>query len=131
MRVAEAPAMELITDRPPAPPRSVALLSGSFDPVTVAHVGLAEAALATSDVVVFVYSVRTLPKEGRRAEHASLLTEAERLDALARVCARGARFAAAVCSRGLLVDHVEAADAPFPGADVSVVVGSDKLLQLF
>jgi nicotinic acid mononucleotide adenylyltransferase len=131
MRAVGAPAIELITERPAAPPRSVGLLSGSFDPITVAHVRLAEAALATSDLVVFVYSVRTLPKEGRGAEQASLLTELERLEALSHVCAGDARFAAAVCSRGLLVEQVEAAAAAFPGAELSVVVGSDKLLQLF
>jgi len=131
MRAAEAPAIELVTDPAPARPRSVALVSGSFDPVTVAHVGLAEAALASSEWVLFVYSVRTLPKEGRSGEHGPLLSETERLDALAKVCARHPRFAVAVCSRGLLVDQVEAAADTFPGAELSLVVGSDKLLQLF
>jgi nicotinic acid mononucleotide adenylyltransferase len=131
MRAAEAPAMEPVTGRPPAPPRSVALLSGSFDPVTVGHVALADAALATSEVGVFVYSVRTLPKEGPSAGHAALLSESDRLRALIRVCERDVRFATAVCSRGLLADQVEAAAVAFPNAALSVIVGSDKLLQLF
>jgi nicotinamide-nucleotide adenylyltransferase len=131
MRAAEAPAMEPVTGWPRASPRSVALLSGSFDPVTVGHVALAEASLATSDVAVFVYSVRTLPKDGTSAGHAPLLPERDRVRALVRVCERDGRFAAAVCSRGLLTEQVEAASGAFPNAALSVIVGSDKLIQLF
>jgi nicotinic acid mononucleotide adenylyltransferase len=131
MRATEAPAIELITEPLPAPPWSVALLSGSFDPVTIGHVALAEAALATSELAVFVYSVRTLPKEGRSVAEEPLLDEIDRLRALVGVCDRNPRFGVAVSSRGLLVEQVEAAAAAFEGAELSVILGSDKLLQLF
>jgi nicotinic acid mononucleotide adenylyltransferase len=131
MRSAEMPALELISPSPTASPRSLALLSGSFDPVTVGHVALAEAALGNVDSVVFVYSVRTLPKEGPSAVHPPLLEEVDRLGALVRVCEGHSGLAAAACSHGLLADQVDAAAVAFPGAEVSLVLGSDKLMQLF
>jgi len=110
-------------------PRSVALLSGSFDPPTVGHVGLAEAAAEGSELVVLVYSVRTLPKEG--ATSPPLLSEQERVQALEVLCGGGSRrLAAAVCSHGLLLDQAAAAALRFPGAVLHVVVGSDKALQM-
>src|SRR5207302_5234941 len=58
-------------------PASVALLPGSFDPVTVAHAAMARAAEERAELVVLVYSARTLPKEGRPGP--PLLREPERL----------------------------------------------------
>jgi nicotinamide-nucleotide adenylyltransferase len=117
----------VVRPEPDWAPGSVALLSGSFDPVTVAHVALAEAASRLVDLVVLVYSVRTLPKEGPVPP--PLLSEEERLEAVERVCAaRG--FALGLCSRGLLADQVVAAAERFPGAALWLVAGSDKVLQL-
>jgi nicotinic acid mononucleotide adenylyltransferase len=110
-------------------PRSVSLLSGSFDPPTIAHVALAEAAAVESELVVLVYSVRTLPKEGDASP--PLLSEETRVAALEAVCGRGRpRLAAGVCSHGLLVDQAAAAARRFPRATLRMVVGSDKALQL-
>jgi phosphopantetheine adenylyltransferase len=109
--------------------RSVALLAGSFDPITVAHVAMAEAARAVADLVVLVYAVRTLPKEPGTAE--PLFTERERVQVAARVCARREGMALGLCSHGLLAEQVAAAGERFPAASRSVVLGSDKLIQLF
>jgi len=108
---------------------SVALLAGSFDPITVAHLAMAEAALGGSDLVVLTYSVRTLPKETAVAP--PLLSEAERIATVASVCAGRPGLALGLSSHGLLADQVAAARALFPGAAISVVLGSDKLRQLF
>ena len=126
LRRAQRPTLVLLADRPPA--RSVALLSGSFDPVTGGHVAIAQAALARVALVVFVYSVRTLPKEGRA--EGPLLSEVERLALLEALCGAHERFVPAVSSHGLLADQVEAADTVFPAADLYLLMGSDKVVQV-
>jgi nicotinic acid mononucleotide adenylyltransferase len=111
-------------------PVSVVLLAGSFDPVTVAHVAIADAAAATvnADLVLFVYSVRTLPKDP--AAPPPLMEEGDRLEALLRLVAARPRYALGLCSHGLLAEQVEAAATRFPGAGLTLAVGSDKLIQL-
>jgi nicotinate-nucleotide adenylyltransferase len=108
----------------------VALLSGSFDPPTIAHVALAEAALAHVELVVFVYSVRTIAKEGTGSIPPALLGEAERLDAIDLVVGDRRDLAVAVASHGLLVDHLRAARDAWPSSELSLAMGSDKVLQL-
>jgi nicotinic acid mononucleotide adenylyltransferase len=106
----------------------MSLLPGSFDPLTIAHAAMAEAALAHAHLVALLYSVRTLPK-GEGAPEA-LLEEMERLAWLERFREGRGRIAIAACSHGLLAEQVQAAAARFPRAALSVVIGSDKLLQL-
>jgi nicotinic acid mononucleotide adenylyltransferase len=110
-------------------PVSVALLAGSFDPVTGGHVAMAEAARSSAELVVLTYSVRTLPK-GAGAEP-PLLDEPERIRTVAAVCAARHGLALGLCSHGLLADQVAAAAQRFPGASLTLAVGSDKLAQLF
>jgi len=128
LRASDRPRLELWPDRASSP-RSVALLAGSFDPVTVAHVAMAEAAREQAELVVLVYAVRTLPKDGGAA--APLLTEDERIASLAAVCSSRDGLTAGLASHGLLADQAAAARGRFPGASITVVVGSDKLSQLF
>ena len=110
--------------------RPIALLAGSFDPPTVAHVALATAwREETRGDVVLVYADRTLPKEPGGEE--PLLDDAERLDALRRVAGAHAGFHAARASHGLIVDQAEAARDRWPGVPVTVLMGSDKARQLF
>ena len=117
----------ILRPRPDAPPASVALLAGSFDPLTVGHAAMADVSASLADLLVLLYSVRTLPKE--RGPAPALLGEEGRALALERFCAtRG--YSAGFCSHGLLSEQVEAADERFPEAELTVVVGSDKLLQL-
>jgi nicotinamide-nucleotide adenylyltransferase len=107
---------------------SVALLSGSFDPMTVAHVALVQAALEKVDLVVLLYSVRTLPKEGDAPP--PFLKELERIDVLERFCSRSSRTAVGLSSHGLLAEQVAATRATFSDADVWLIMGSDKVLQI-
>jgi nicotinamide-nucleotide adenylyltransferase len=116
-----------VTPEPDSPAR-VALLPGSFDPITVAHAALAEQAAARADLVVLVYAVRTLPKEGDGPP--PLLSPEERLRVLRRFTGARPGHAVGVASRGLLAEQVQAASERFPGARLWVVTGSDKVLQL-
>jgi nicotinamide-nucleotide adenylyltransferase len=109
-------------------PGSVALLSGSFDPMTVAHAALALAASQRVDLVLLLYSVRTLPKEGGAPP--ALLPEIERIEILERFCSRSPRTGVGLSSNGLLAEQVVAAKAMFPDTEVWLVMGSDKVLQI-
>jgi len=117
-------------DRGPSGGRPIALLAGSFDPPTLAHVALALAwrAEAGGDVVL-VYADRTLPKEP--GTEAPLLDDAGRLEALRHLTAAHDGLHAARCSHGLLVDQAEAAHDRWPVAPLTVLLGSDKAKQLF
>lgn len=126
---AGAPRLEILDDVPSGV-REVGLVPGSFDPLTRAHSALAQAIRARgSDVVLMVYSPRTMPKAP--GGEPPLLTPERRLAALAAWCVTTPGTAPAVCSHGLFTDQAEAAAAAFPGADLVVGVGSDKVLQLF
>jgi len=78
---------------------------------------------------VLVYADRTLPK-GSHAEP-PLLDHGRRLEALRRVAAAHRGLVAARASHGLLVDQAEAAHGRWPGASLTILVGSDKARQLF
>ena len=111
-------------------PRTVGLIPGSFDPLTVAHVALAEALL--TDLTLFVYSAATLPKQaGARGEVTPPLLPAEdRVASLLAYCASRPQLRVALSSHGLYVDQVVAAASAFPGARLLLGMGSDKLAQL-
>jgi cytidyltransferase-like protein len=128
LRDAPEPVIRLRTELAGPEPRRVALLSGSFDPLTIGHAALAEAALAHADLVLLVYSVRTLPKEEGTPQ--ALLSEDERLAVLEAFCGTRPGIEPALCSHGLLADQAEAAAARFPASDISLVMGSDKVMQL-
>jgi nicotinic acid mononucleotide adenylyltransferase len=126
VRSASDPVLEVVPDPGPAP--AVALLAGSFDPLTVGHEALARAALSRSTVVALVYSLGTLPKEG--AGPPPLLPERARLRVLERFCATRRGHFVGLASHGLLSEQAEAAAERFPGAKLFLVMGSDKVLQL-
>lgn len=117
-----APRLATLTARHPA--RTVALLPGSFNPPTAAHVLLAERALSEGyDLVAFVLARSTAGKT-----QTGLIREDRWL---AMRAAGGSRIAAAVCSHGLYAEQAEAAAAAFPGAEITFLLGSDKVRQIF
>lgn len=128
-RAAREPSLVLTGSAGGSEPRRIALLPGSFDPLTIGHAALAGAAANRADLVVMVYAARTLPKE--RGAEPPLLAERPRLAAVSAYCATRPVFELGICSHGLLVDQMAAADRLFPNAERSLVIGSDKLLQLF
>lgn len=128
LREAPQPILRLRAERSGLDPGVVALLSGSFDPLTVGHAALANAALKQAELVLLVYSVRTLAKEADTPE--PLLSQDERLAVLEAFCESRPGMEPALCSHGLLAEQVEAAAARFPASDLMLVVGSDKVVQL-
>lgn len=119
---AGSPRLKTLTPAPPV--RSVALLPGSFNPPTAAHVLLADRALAEGfDAVVFVLARTTLGKARN-----GLISE-DRLFAM-RAAGRD-RILAGVCSHGLYVEQARAAASAFPNAEITFLLGSDKIRQIF
>jgi nicotinic acid mononucleotide adenylyltransferase len=110
------------------PPERIAVLPGSFNPLTRAHVELAAAARAAGlPLVVFALARRTVDKE--QVTGAAL---EDRLLTLRLFCARHPGHAVAALNRGLYVEQAEAFRAALPGLDDLVfLIGFDKLVQIF
>jgi nicotinic acid mononucleotide adenylyltransferase len=109
----------------PANAKKVAILSGSFNPPTIAHQVIAERAIAQGCDA----SLLVLPASPAGKEPAGMIPE-DRLLALRMAAHRSAAIVAAT-THGLYVDQAEAAARAFPGADLTFLAGSDKVLQIF
>ena len=104
---------------------ALALLPGSFNPPTSAHLLLAERARREGFAcVLFVLARSTVAKEQN-----GLISE-DRLTAL-RFIAQRAGMGVAICSAGLYADMADAAALLYPGTEIAVLVGSDKVAQIF
>jgi nicotinamide-nucleotide adenylyltransferase len=104
---------------------SMALLPGSFNPPTAAHLLLAERARREGfGCVLFVLARNTVDKEP------SGLMPEDRLLSL-RFVAQRAGMGVAVCSAGLYADMADAAAMLFPGTEIAFLVGSDKVPAIF
>ena len=118
-----APA-SIATLKAPGPCRSVALLPGSFNPPTAAHLLLAERALREGfDCVLLLLARNTVGKEPTG------LVPEDRL--VAMKAASGGSFGVGASSHGLYADQAEAARALYPNAEITFLVGSDKVVQIF
>ena len=107
----------------------VGVFSGSFNPLTLAHLALADAARAQEhlDVIVWLLAARTVDKE--RVERAA---PADRLAQLIAYARWSAHSAVALANRGLYVDQVRALRPLLaPGAELTILVGFDKIVQIF
>jgi nicotinate-nucleotide adenylyltransferase len=126
------PRIEVLWPFAPGTPRRVGLVSGSFDPMTVAHAALADALRGSADLVLFVYSPRTLPKEtGPGGEPGQpLLSPRDRVASLLAYARGRPGLGVALSSHGLYADQAEATSLVFPGAEIVFGMGSDKLAQL-
>jgi nicotinic acid mononucleotide adenylyltransferase len=126
------PRLEVLWPYAPGSPQRVGLVSGSFDPMTVAHAALADALVPSTDLVLLIYSSRTLPKEagpgGELGE--PLLSPKDRVASLLAYCRSRRQLGVAVGSHGLYADQAEAAARLVPRSDLVFGVGSDKLAQL-
>src|SRR4029077_9765242 len=97
-------AASIATLKPPGPCRSVALLPGSFNPPTAAHLLLAERALREGfDCVLLLLARNTVGKEPTG------LVPEDRL--VAMKAASGGSFGVGASSHGLYADQAEAARA--------------------
>ena len=126
------PRLEVLWPYAPGSPDRVGLVSGSFDPMTLAHAALADALAGIAELVLFLYSPGTLPKEHGPGGYPGLplLDPRDRVASLLAYCRSRPRRGVALCSHGLYVEQAEAARKAFPGADIVFGMGSDKVLQL-
>ncbi len=107
--------------------RRVGLLAGSFNPLTRAHVALADAARVTGrlDSILWTLSVITVDKE--RVERASLIDRLLQMVAFVR----DGPDALALINRGLYVDQASVVSRLVPHLEeLFVVVGFDKIVQI-
>jgi nicotinamide-nucleotide adenylyltransferase len=110
--------------------RRVTVFAGSFNPLTVAHVAAAEAARAALQLEAFVWAFSRVTVDKERVERASLVDRAVQLDAYIQHAAPDDTLAAV--DAGLYADQAEAFRALLsPGADLYLLVGFDKVVQIF
>lgn len=98
---------------------SLAILPGSFHPPTIAHLGLARAALQRVDQVLF-----TLPRAFPHKRYEGV-AQLERLALLEHLTAGEPRFLVAVSEGGLFVEMAREARRLLPGVDVFLACGRD------
>src|SRR5579871_6609341 len=87
--------------RAPGSPRRLGILAGTFNPVTIAHLGLAGAAQDVCDEVLFV-----LPRVFPHKQYSGVSLE-ERIGLLDAVLGGTGEFSLAVADRGLFVEIAE------------------------
>src|ERR1035437_7662060 len=90
--------MEFLRRSMDKPCRRLGVLPGTFNPVTVAHLALAEAALAVVDEVVFV-----LPRQFPHKTYSDAAFD-QRVELLDMALAGEPRFSAAASEGGLFVE---------------------------
>lgn len=126
---ARPPALRVIRAPSGPPPRRLALLPGSFNPPTNAHLALAAAARTSGqvDAVSYTLASRTVNKE--RVEGAAL---ADRLLLLDRIVRERDGEGVVLVNRGLYVEQAKIARTTWPALrDLGFVVGYDKIVQIF
>lgn len=107
----------------------VGVFTGSFNPLTWAHVAVAETArdALRLDTLVWACSRVTVDKEG--VERATLVDRLAQVDALARAEEHGDRVA--VLDAGLYVAQARALRSTLaPEATLTLIVGFDKIVQI-
>jgi len=106
--------------RAPGRPLHLGILPGAFNPVTVAHLALAHAALARVDEVVFV-----LPRSFPHKELSGAALEA-RADLLLALAEGSASFSVACADGGLFIEIARECRAAYGGGvDLSILCGRD------
>jgi nicotinic acid mononucleotide adenylyltransferase len=124
VRASEAPTARIITATPAI--GSLAVMPGSYNPPTRAHLALADAARDRGfDAVLFSLGTITLDKRETG------LALDERLQLLAEIAEGRERLGVVLQNRGLYAEQAEALRA-LPGVDeLTFVVGMDKIDQIF
>jgi nicotinic acid mononucleotide adenylyltransferase len=123
----QPPRARLFPSIPPTEAQTLAVLPGSFNPLTLAHVALAEAAERDGlGGVLFLLATRIVDKE--QVEGALLV---DRLLSLLLHAEREPRRTVALVNRGLFVDQAELLRAELPRLRrLTFVVGFDKIVQV-
>jgi len=106
--------------RPVDKPFRLGVFPGSFNPVTVAHLALAEAALTLVDEVLFV-----LPRQFPHKTYSGASFE-QRVELLGAALKENPRFSVAACEGGLFVEiAAECRKAYGPDVRLSFLCGRD------
>lgn len=109
--------------------RRVGLYAGSFNPLTRAHIAVAEAARREARLDALVWSCAVASVDKERVRRASL---ADRLVQLSALLTSQAAAPLVVTPQGLYVDQADTVRALLPpDADLYTVVGFDKVVQIF
>jgi nicotinic acid mononucleotide adenylyltransferase len=108
-------------------PATIAVLSGSFNPLTRGHEALVAAAWREDvDAVLLVLPVRAIDKEG--VVRAALV---DRALVLLQWAARYGGAGVALVNRGLYLEQAALLAAQYPSSAITFLVGYDKVEQIF
>lgn len=108
-------------------PERIVALSGSFNPLTTAHIGLVETALANNyDAAVWLLPAASIDKE--RVSRAALV---DRLAQMRVYTQTMRRHSLALVNRGLYYEQARLLHQLFRDAEIALLVGFDKVPQIF
>ncbi|HLY31199.1 MAG TPA: hypothetical protein VKQ36_09220, partial [Ktedonobacterales bacterium] len=112
--------------------RRVGLLAGSYNPLTVAHVALAEAARHAARLDTLVWGVAAVTVDKEQVERASLPARLAQLQAyLACSHSPAAGDALVIFNHGLYVEQAQALRRLLAAeAELTIIVGFDKIVQI-
>lgn len=108
-------------------PDRIVVFSGSFNPLTMAHIGLVETALATGyDAAVWLLPAASIDKE--RVIRGALV---DRLAQMRSYVLTTRRQSLALVNRGLYYEQARLLHRVFRDAEIALLVGFDKVPQIF
>jgi nicotinamide-nucleotide adenylyltransferase len=123
------PACALVAGTPLKGSRRIGLLAGSFNPLTLAHLAMAQAGSEAVRLDALVWTMAAVTVDKERVARATL---ADRLAQLAALAEAFLGSHVVLVNRGLYVDQVRALRAHLAReAAVAVMVGFDKIVQIF
>lgn len=109
--------------------RHVGVFAGSFNPLTRAHVALANAARRAAGLDTLIWACAAASVDKERVERAALV---DRLAQMRAVVTGRRREALVLLNRGLYVDESRTIRALLaPSAELTLIVGYDKIVQIF
>jgi nicotinic acid mononucleotide adenylyltransferase len=107
----------------------VGVFAGSFNPLTRAHVALANTARHAAGLDALIWACAAASVDKERVERAALV---DRLAQMRAFVAGRRREALALLNRGLYVDEARTLRALLaPSAELTLIVGYDKIVQIF
>jgi nicotinic acid mononucleotide adenylyltransferase len=107
----------------------VGVFAGSFNPLTRAHVALANAARRAAGLDALIWTCAAASVDKEQVERAALV---DRLAQMSAFVAGRRREALALLNRGLYVDEARTIRALLaPSAELTLIVGYDKIVQIF
>ncbi len=112
------------------PAARVGVLAGSFNPLTRAHLALAEAARTAAGLDAIAWTCAAVSVDKERVARAALVDRLAQLVAYARQ-GQDTRAAVVLVNRGLYVDQATLLRRLVgPARDLAIVVGFDKVVQI-